>query len=108
MIIDSLEVDRQCFVFLTHTAELEKTNFSTMSQLFNNTMDILWPNNIQHKNVLLFISDVTPYMVKAGTALQAFYSKMLHVTCTAYGLQRVAEKVRSHFSTVDKLIASVN
>ncbi|CAI6371628.1 unnamed protein product [Macrosiphum euphorbiae] len=46
-------------------------------------------------------------MVKAGTALQVFYSKMLHVTCAAHGLHRVAEQVRSHFSTVDKLIASV-
>ncbi|XP_025406521.1 uncharacterized protein LOC112680587 [Sipha flava] len=46
-------------------------------------------------------------MVKAGTALKVFYSKMLHVMCAVHGLYRVAEQVRSHFSTVDKLIASV-
>jgi len=32
---------------------------------------------------------------------------MLHVTCAAHGLHRVAEQVRADFSTVDKLIASV-
>jgi len=47
------------------------------------------------------------YMIKVGTALQVFYSKMLHVTCATNGLHRVAKQVRSHFSTVDKLIANV-
>lgn len=107
VIVGSLETDRQGVVFLLHTEELEKTNFSTISQLFNKSMGILWPNGVQHEHVLLFISDAAPYMVKAGTALQVFYSKMLHVTCAAHGLHRVAEKVRSHFSTVDKLIGSV-
>ncbi|KAF0744852.1 Uncharacterized protein FWK35_00016983 [Aphis craccivora] len=32
---------------------------------------------------------------------------MLHVTCATNGLHRVAKQVRSHFSTVDKLIANV-
>lgn len=32
---------------------------------------------------------------------------MLHMTCAAHVLHRVAEQVRSHFSTVDKLIGSV-
>lgn len=107
VIVGSLEVDRQGVVYLIHTEELDKTNFSTISQLFNKSMGILWPNGVQHENVLLFISDAAPYMVKAGTALQVFYPKMLHVTCAAHGLHRVAEQVRSHFSIVDKLIASV-
>ncbi|KAE9541774.1 hypothetical protein AGLY_003765 [Aphis glycines] len=107
VIVGSLETDRQGVVFLLHTEELEKTNFSTISQLFNKSMGILWPNGVQHEHVLLFVSDAAPYMVKAGTALQVFYSKMLHVTCAAHGLHRVAEHVRSHFNSVDKLIASV-
>ncbi|XP_016656871.2 uncharacterized protein LOC107882682 [Acyrthosiphon pisum] len=107
VIVGSLEADRQGVVFLLHTEELGKTNFSSISQLFNKSMGILWPNGVQHEHVLLFVSDAAPYMVKAGTALQVFYSKMLHVTYAAHGLHRVAEQVRSHFSTVDKLIASV-
>jgi DNA integrity scanning protein DisA with diadenylate cyclase activity len=32
---------------------------------------------------------------------------MIHITCTAHGLHRVAEEVRGTFSTVDKVISSV-
>lgn len=35
-----------------------------------------------------------------------FYSKLIHVTCAAHGLHRIAEQVRDHFSTVDKVIAN--
>lgn len=33
---------------------------------------------------------------------------MIHVTCAAHGLHRIAEQVRDHFSTVDKVIANCN
>lgn len=39
--------------------------------------------------------------------LKALYSKMIHVTCAAHGLHRVAEEIRGQFKSVDKLIASV-
>ncbi|XP_025418574.1 uncharacterized protein LOC112689205 isoform X2 [Sipha flava] len=62
---------------------------------------------IHHDNVLLFLSDAAPYMVKAGEVLKSFYSKMIHVTCAVHGLHRVAEEVRGQFSTVDKIISCV-
>ncbi|CAI6372430.1 unnamed protein product [Macrosiphum euphorbiae] len=46
-------------------------------------------------------------MVKAGSAIQTFFPKMLHVTCLAHALHRVAEQIRSDFPLVDKLISSV-
>ena len=55
-------------------------------------------------NVLLFLTDAVPYMVKAGKALQVFHPKMIHVTCLAHGLNRVAETVRGHYTDVDTLI----
>jgi len=70
-------------------------------------MSILWPTGIQHDNVLLFLSDTAPYMVKAGEVLKNLYSNMIHVTCVVHGLHRVAEEVRSQFITVDKIISSV-
>jgi len=45
-------------------------------------------------------------MKKAGKLSKVFYSKMIHVTCAAHGLHRIAEKVRDHFNTVDKVIAN--
>lgn len=70
-------------------------------------MSILWPAGIQHDNVLLFLSDAAPYMVKAGEVLKRLYSKMIHVTCVVHGLHRVAEEVRSQFNAVDKVISSL-
>jgi len=62
---------------------------------------------MQHDNVLLFLSDTAPYIVKAGGVLTNFHSKMIHVTCVVHELHRVAEEIRSQFMTVDKIISSV-
>jgi len=73
-------------------------------------MNILWPGGIHHDNVLLFLSDTAPYMVKACEVLKSFYTKMIHVTCAVHGLHRIAEKVlkkRAQFNTADKIISSV-
>jgi len=70
-------------------------------------MNLIWPQGVEHNNVLLLVSDAAPYMVKAGSAIQTFFPKMLHVTCLAHALHRVAEQIRSDFPLVDKLIFSV-
>ncbi|KAF0744849.1 BED-type domain-containing protein [Aphis craccivora] len=44
-------------VFLLHTEELETTNLSTIRQLFNKSMGILWSNEVEHEHVYLFVSD---------------------------------------------------
>jgi len=46
-------------------------------------------------------------MVNCGKSLNALYSKMVHVTCTAHGLHRTAEEVRGQFGTIDKIISNV-
>lgn len=68
---------------------------------------MLWPQGVQHENVLLFLSDAAPYMVKSGKAIQALNTKMVHVTCIVHGFHRVAEEVRSYFNIVDQLISNV-
>lgn len=70
-------------------------------------MFILWPLGIKHDNVLLFLSDAAPYMVKAGKVMQNLYSKMIHVTCMAHAVHRVAEEIRTNFQDINKLISSV-
>jgi hypothetical protein len=44
-------------------------------------------------------------MIKSAKTLKLLYLKMIHVTCTAYGLHRMIEQVRSKFKPVDKVIA---
>lgn len=56
--------------------------------------------------MLLLLSDAAAYMKKAGSTLKAFYPKMIHVTCLAHALSRVAETVRDCYGQVDSLIAN--
>lgn len=107
VIVGTLEENNAGNIFLLNSDELEKANHSTISKLFDRSMSILWPAGIQHDNVLLFLSDAAPYMVKSGEVLKSLYSKMIHVTCVVHGLHRVAEEVRSQFPVVDKVISSV-
>ncbi|KAE9542417.1 hypothetical protein AGLY_003278 [Aphis glycines] len=107
VIIGTLEAEQFGKIFLLNTEELEKANYSTVSKLFDKSLSILWPDGIKHDNVLLFLSDAAPYMVKCGQTLNALYSKMIHVTCTAHGLHRVAEQVRSQYESVDQPISNI-
>lgn len=104
VIVGTLEEHRSGDIFLLNSDELDKANHFTICKLFDKSMNILWPGGIDHDNVLLFLSDAAPYMVKAGEVLKSFYSKMIRVTCAVHGLHGVAEEVRSQFSTVDKII----
>lgn len=67
----------------------------------------IWLGGVKHDNVLLFVSNAAPYMLKAGKNIKALYSKMEHVTCLAHGLHRIAEEVGEHFPKVDALISNV-
>ena len=81
-------------------------NNSSIAVVFDNAMNLLWPDKVERENVLLFLSDAAPYMIKAAKALQLLYPKMIHVTCLAHALHRVAEEVRGSYPEVDKLIAN--
>uniref|UniRef100_A0A2S2PH55 DUF659 domain-containing protein n=2 Tax=Schizaphis graminum TaxID=13262 RepID=A0A2S2PH55_SCHGA len=70
-------------------------------------MSLLWPNGVKHENVILFVSDAAPYMVKAGKALNIFYPKLIHFTCLAHGFHRMAETIRAEYPIIDSLIANV-
>lgn len=36
----------------------------------------MWPSGIKYDDVLLFLKDAAPYMIKYGKSLTALYSKM--------------------------------
>jgi hypothetical protein len=67
-------------------------------------VNLLWPDKVEQENVLLFVCDAAPYMIKAAKALQLLCPKMIHVTCPAHALHRVAEEVRGRYPEVDQLI----
>jgi hypothetical protein len=85
---------------------LERVNNTSIAAVFDNAMNLLWPDKVEQENVLLFVSDAAPYMIKAAKALQLLYPKMIHVTSLAHALHRVAEEVRRSYPEVDQLIAN--
>jgi len=52
------------------------------------------------------VTDCASYMVKAGHSLSVFYPQLIHFTCLAHGLNRIAEEIRESFPLVNELIAS--
>jgi hypothetical protein len=65
VIIGTLEIDSSGKIFLINSEVLDKANYATISRLFDDSLLILWPEGIRHENILLFLSDAVPYMVKA-------------------------------------------
>jgi hypothetical protein len=52
------------------------------------------------------VSDAGSYMLASYETLKVSYPKMIHITCLAHAMHRVAEKIRSECPKIDKLIAS--
>ncbi|KAL4122676.1 hypothetical protein QTP88_014961 [Uroleucon formosanum] len=73
--------------WLLMSEELFKCNFQTVDKLFNDAMQLLWPSGIKYENVLLFVADAAPYMVKAADSLTVLF--LIHLTCLAHGIHRV-------------------
>ncbi|KAL4123377.1 hypothetical protein QTP88_015573 [Uroleucon formosanum] len=107
VIVGILKPDYVGHSFLLRSEELTKTNHNTICKVFNKAMTILWPGDIMYNNVLLFLSDAAPYMIKAGSVLKNLYTKMIHTTCSAHALHRIAEEIRGQFKTVDELISNM-
>lgn len=62
---------------------------------------------VQYNKILLVVTDAAPYMCKAFSSLKVLYPKMIHLTCLAHGLNRVAEHIRHVYTDVNELIGSV-
>jgi len=100
VIIGTLKTDSsgQSFLLVNHSA---------IAKIIDNSMYILWPGEVHHDDVLLFLSDAASYMVKSGKAIQVFYPKIIHVICIVHGFHWIAKKIRGNYSKVDKIITKV-
>lgn len=52
VIIGTLEVDKPGQVYLLNSEVLEKTNHSTITKVFDQSMFLLWPDGIRHDDVM--------------------------------------------------------
>jgi hypothetical protein len=68
---------------------------------------ILWEGALGTEDRVLFlVMDSVAYMLKAGKTLAVLYLKMIHTTCLAHGLYRVAETIREEFPLVNKIVSA--
>ncbi|KAL7296899.1 hypothetical protein TKK_0003039 [Trichogramma kaykai] len=105
LIIGSLETEPSPS-YLISCRQLEKTNHSTVARFVNDSLNRLFFPESPNEKVLIFLSDAAPYMLKAVRALKPFYPNLIHVTCFAHALHRLAEQVRITFCNVNELIAT--
>lgn len=88
---------------------LETVNGATTAQFVIESLREMWGESFSEKinNVLMLCTDSVAYMLRAGRLLKIDFPNMLHITCLAHALNRVAEQVRSQYENVDDLIANV-
>lgn len=92
-------------IFLLDTVFVDRANHSSIAQVFDDALRII--SEVPRNNVLLFVSDVAPYMVKAGRTLKVMYPNMIHLTCLAHGLNRLCEYIRILHPLIDSFIANL-
>lgn len=85
---------------------LEKGDSSHVVSFIRNNLTN-YVSDFQPGRVSLLITDAAPYMLKAGRMLQEHCKKMIHFTCMAHALHRIAERVRENFNLVDTFIANM-
>lgn len=94
--------------YLIACKELERTNSSTILRFVNEVlMNFFLPEVVPTEKILLMLSDAATYMIKAGQQLKLLYPNLIHVTCLAHGLSRVAEEIRQQFPDVNSFINNV-
>jgi hypothetical protein len=87
--------------------QLNKTNAVTISQFITEELARFFLPNVEPKNkILLMLSDAVPYMVKAASNINFFYEKLIHCTCLAHDINRIAETLRLQFPLVNELVKS--
>lgn len=96
---------QECFLLTSEV--LKKANNETIFDLFHDSLNLLWPDEILYDRVLLFVSDAAPYMIKAVENCKTICPKLVHVTCIAHGLHRVAEEIRVQYPDVNTWICNV-
>lgn len=101
LLIGILDVDEFKKPYLIACKQLPATNYDTICRFVNNGLLTL---SVAMNRVLLLLTDAAPYMVKAAKTLKVFYPNMIHVTCIAHGINRIAEAIRQLLPDTNKLV----
>lgn len=102
-----MDPDIPCVPHLVCSKELKKTNQETVAHFVNNALKTLYLNNLDENKVLVIYTDAAPYMIAAVKLLKVFYPALLHITCLAHAMNRVAETIRLEYPQVNKLVSTI-
>ncbi|QQP57860.1 Putative LOC100902024 [Caligus rogercresseyi] len=64
-------------------------------------------SELANKKLRLFLTDGASYCLKAGRGLRQQFPNLIHVTCIAHALNRVADLARTQFPKVNHLISEI-
>lgn len=78
--------------------------YTSIAQIVNDSLNILWPDQIFYDRVKLIVTDQASYMLKAGRSLKLLYPDLLHITCLCHALHSVSEKVHSDYKSAKKFV----
>lgn len=107
LIIGVLNEDTPTKGFLISCKQLDKTNHTTVSRFVNESLvNFFLPEAVPNEKILLMLSDAASYMAKAASTLKVFYTNLIHCTCLAHGINRVAESIRVKYPLVNDLISN--
>jgi hypothetical protein len=96
-----------CSYYLVAVSQLDKTNNLTITRFVNDSLSGLYLPAVPHEKILMMVTDAATYMIKTGENLKIFFPNLFHLTCVAYGINRVTEAVRTEYLLVNRLINNV-
>eukprot|EP00095_Tigriopus_kingsejongensis_P001750 maker-scaffold183_size276960-snap-gene-0.11 protein:Tk01750 transcript:maker-scaffold183_size276960-snap-gene-0.11-mRNA-1 annotation:"PREDICTED: uncharacterized protein LOC100897181" len=83
--------------FLIHVMDVVNNNNVTLQQAVVKALHGLMGDDLDYDRVRLFLTDGAAYCLKAGRGLLALFPNLIHVTCLAHALSRVAEVARTTY-----------
>lgn len=105
VIVGILSTSQPSEQYLVSTTFHETVNAEKICKLVENGLEKMYTGDVS--KVLLFVSDAASVMLKTGKLLKQKFPNMLHLTCCAHALHRVAEFIRESFPDVNSLISLV-
>lgn len=107
LLIGTLDENCASKSYLIGTQELARTNNVSISKFVNDSLTKFYlPKAVPSEKVLLMLSDAAAYMLKSARNLKIFYNNLIHVTCLAHGVNRIAEEIRNEFQDINSLVNS--
>lgn len=93
---------------LLHTEFTATCDGPAILRIFIKCCHLLWrSDDPPYERVLLLVSDQAKYMINAGRLIKGLAPRMMHITCLAHCLNRVAERVRDQHEYVDVFVAKL-